>query len=212
MSEDKRGKPILPFKLSVDQFIINDGNADLRVFTEKDSIKIKTLFNLELTNLQGDENDSSNVWLEKLGWKVILSKSKVETGRIRIAFKTLLLDELNSQLLLKGLSFQHDKKLREKESALEITELSIPVIELRDMKYDHFIFRDTLTFSKILIDKPIFSAVIHPVPETETKEITTPDLSFLDKINYDNIEMRNLKFNLENLGNNIKPFYKKLCQ
>lgn len=200
ISEKKENKAMFPFQIEVGKFNINNGNADCYVFTKKDSVYLNSVINLELTNVNSDEFDTLNLWLENIGWSVNFSTTKVTTGRLKISFKKLALDEMNSRFALEGFKLIHDKNLRTIEQPFEINNFSIPKMEISGLNIDQLVFHDTLNFNKILIDKPTFDAIIHPQAKTGNKKIEKPDISFLDRVSYDTIELKNLKFNLENRG------------
>ncbi|HEY9114109.1 MAG TPA: hypothetical protein VIN10_05375 [Bacteroidales bacterium] len=210
VSEMNMNKAILPFKLEIGRLNISNGNADCKVFIKKDSVYIKSNIDLELKDLAGDNTDTLNLWLENIAWNLKLSASNLANGRMKVAFKELMLDEMNSRFVLKGFTFKHDEKLREKEQAFEINELSVPKIDINGLDYNRFIFDDTLYFKKILIDKPTLKAVIHPVPKKDENNKPNPNFTFLSKIYYDTIELKNLRFNLENKGKNSSHAFYKL--
>jgi hypothetical protein len=199
-AEKKGNKAIFPFKIDVGKLNITNGNADCYVFTKSDSVYLKSVINLELANVNSNILDTLNLWLEKIGWNLNLSNTNVTTGRLKVSFKNLTLDEMNSRFSIEGFKLIHDKNLRTIEQPFEINDLSIPKMEISGLNFGQFIFHDTLNFNKIFIDKPTFDAIIHPHAKTENKKIDKPDLSFLDRVNYDTIELKNLKFNLENRG------------
>lgn len=200
LADKKENKAIFPFKIEVGKLNIINGNTDCNIFTKRDSVYLKSVINLELTNISGDEFDTLNLWLEKMAWAINFSSTKVSSGRTNVSFKRLMLDEINSKFLLSGFQLHHDKVLRKQEQAFEINNLTIPKMEISGINVDKFVFHDTLYFNKIFIDKPTFDAIIHPHAKKENKVIEKPDLSFLEKINYDTIELKNLKFDLENRG------------
>ena len=206
----KKNNAILPFRVDIGQVNIFNGTADCKLYTKSDSVKINTVLNSQLLNLRGNELDSLNTWIKALDWNAILTSSQFESGRNKVNFNEMQFDEINSRLSVKEFNFFHDKNNRTNEQSLEIDSLSIPKMEVSGLDYKKFIFYDTVAFSKILIDKPVFSAIIHPVSQAGKSEKATPDISFLDKIFYDTVELKNLHFNLENKGKAKFPSFYQL--
>lgn len=206
----KAMKAWLPFKTDIRELVITGGGADCKILSREDSIYIKTLFHVQLSNMEGDANDTANLWFEKLDWKIQFAKANVAFGRNYLKFSNLVLDEINSKIKLQDFKFNHDKQNRKKDEPFEITSLILPKCEINDVDIKRFVFHDTLVFQKILIDKPSIKAIVHPVIKVRESKASKPSFAFMGKINYDTIDLKNLNFEVEHRGNDSSNAYYQL--
>lgn len=191
----------LPFNVELGQLLVNDGEFDLDVLSEKDSMRVKSMADLELTNIKFIITDTLNTWLEQIGWKAMLSATGIESDQFKLSARQLLFDESSSLLKIKNFSFRHKSDSSETIKAFEIKDFSFLQMLISGLEYDNYLFRDTIIFSKLELAKPVLKAIIRGSDKKEDSlNQRKIDLSLLKKLDYDTVSMTGFSVDIKNIA------------
>lgn len=193
-------KPSHKFDYIVDiaEFEIIDGEIDLNTELEKKVLRFKTGINIEVDkiNIGGSEDTA---WLNRLLWKVNLSKSELVYQDYQINCMNIISDNNKDILVLKDITIKDNESSRTK-NGFDIVDLSINSVNLLGIEYNSIIDKKTPVVRSVSINKPHLDIRIDsrkPRPKTNPKKKNNRAIP----LDINELEISNLSFIIEKYDN-----------
>ena len=195
-NKNNKSQPNKPFdfELNIDDFTIIQGDINVDITLHNNNIKINSGVDINIDNIYLSDG-SDTTWLNKLIWKVNLSKPIIHYQDYQISCERIESDKAKEILTLSNISI-NDNKDQLLKNGIDLRELSIAIVSLSGIKYNTIINKQIPVVNKIAITKPYFNIKIDSRNKQQTKmhgQLNKKALPF----DIEDIEINNLSFTIE---------------
>jgi hypothetical protein len=157
-AKNKHQKPALDYKIILSDFEIIEGGVSMDINHKDEQIKLKTGIDAVVDNIKLT-NSNDTTWINKLLWRVSLSKPTIHYQDYMISCNDIKSDNGNELLAINNIEIQDELK-SELRQGVNIRKLTIESINLSGLKYGAILNKQTPIINTITIRKPTISLFI----------------------------------------------------
>lgn len=183
------------YKVNIDDFELIGGKVDLSLNLKHDVVKLKSGVDIIVDNIKIADNKDTT-WLNKLLWKVNLSRPVINYQDYLISCENVVSDNGKELLLFEDIEIS-DKAGSNNKSEIDIRKLSIKSIELSGLKYNSILEKQTPVMKTISIQNPFIDLKIDSRYKKITDDTPVQKPKFSIPFVVDEFEISNLSFKVE---------------
>ena len=187
------GDMVSPVYYSAQSLKIENGKIDVNLDIKNENVHLRTDYDLMLSALHADKNDSLKNVLKKLLWRFELKKLKADALNHNLSVSNILSVSDRPEVVVRDISVSPKKDINPDSTDIYIRSFKLPLFRLTGLDLSLLIDSDSIAFSTLQIENPDLDMVLSLKKDTAAEknkdEVIDPEKYLIAR--YDSVLLRN---------------------